>query len=137
MENIKNKYRNLKLAGSAPNCGIVAIAYAVNMPLNTVTSDFKEVLNFHGNWKGRTSTRDRKTLMDLYGLKYIQLEYKSNTFGKWVKNEMNRNKHYLVRVTNHVFNIDKGILIDQYSIIPAGSCNKLKKRMRDVLEIIN
>jgi hypothetical protein len=103
------------LVRGLPNCGIVALAVALDLPYPKVFDEFRMFKGKQRNWRGRTYDEEIEDFLTLYGVKFEEIPRPRMTVKRWAHEEALPGIKYIVTSGSHVMFLQNGILIDQYS----------------------
>jgi len=141
-EEIEGSIQALGIKSGKPNCGVVAVAYVAQRPVEEVTEVMKKIRGAGSRWNGATNWVDRNTAMSHYNVSAKKiLDVKSQALKTWMKNEYDNTydpeKKYMVNTTGHVQIIDKGFVIDQRGCNSINEYWGKNKRIKRIHEILN
>lgn len=104
------------LVRGLPNCGIVAIAAALDLPYPQVFEEYRRMFGCHSNWKGRTFNRDREKFIRAKGYEIFELPKQKGTIGRWVKEKCVPGAKYFITSGRHVVFVQNDIIVDQHNV---------------------
>lgn len=133
-----------------PNCGPVAVAYAVRADIdparfgrvdssyvNDVMRHMKATFNKGARWQGRSNLSQLCKMLDLYGIKHKATRRVSGySLKRWVDMETRAGRSYIVRTGGHFQFVRGGLVSDQYETAAADDFHLGRKRVTHVIEII-
>jgi hypothetical protein len=121
---------------SKPICGLFAIALATyDRRVCDIEAFFAD--KKRGNWKGRLYWFEILAALKHFGVKTKAVTGVKGLTAVALQDHLVPGKHYLVRVTGHIFTCRDGILWDQThnAGAPVESTRSAKRRTKSVLEI--
>lgn len=123
----------LDLVRDQPNCGVVAVAIAADVPYTVALAAFSRT---HGNWKGRTFRRERREVLEFFGITLIEVPVEPMTLHKWIRYHAWPNDHYMVTTTGHCQMVHNNHVADQYGIRHIDNYKLRSKRVKHVWRIV-
>ena len=118
-----------------PNCGVVAVANALNEGVDVMMNSFKDVFKFGNKWQGRTNVSQLSKMLRLWDKPNNVKRTSGYTLERWVDMETVKGRAYIVRTGNHFQYVKDGIVSDQYMTMPVGEFHLKRKRVTHVIEI--
>ena len=118
-----------------PNCGVVAVANALNEGVDAMMDSFREVFNFTNKWQGRTNVRQLSKMLKLWDKPHSVKQTSGYTLARWVEMETVKGRAYIVRTGNHFQYVKDGIVSDQHMTAPVAEFHWKRRRVTHVIEI--
>lgn len=118
-----------------PNCGVVAVANALNEGVDVMMDSFREVFNFTNKWQGRTNVRQLSKMLKLWDKPNSVKRTSGYTLARWVEMETVKGRAYIVRTGNHFQYVKDGIVSDQHMTAPVDEFHWKRKRVTHVIEL--
>ena len=119
----------------APNCGVVAVANALNENTDTMMDSFRGLFKLSPKWQGRTDVSQLSKALKCWDKPNKVKRTSGYTLERWVDMETVKGRAYIVRTGNHFQYVKDGIVSDQYQTAPASEFHLKKKRVTHVIEI--
>ena len=119
----------------APNCGVVAVANALNESTDTMMDNFRSVFKLSSSWKGRTNVTQLSKMLKTLGKANKVKRSSGYTLERWVDMETVKGRAYIVRTGGHFQYVKDGMVFDQYETAPATEFHLKRKRVTHVIEI--
>ena len=120
-----------------PNCGIAAVAYAVNANISDIMDLCRTTFKRSANWQGRTSVSELVKLCRMYDKPSKVSRTKGRTLASWVEWETKRGVSYIVRTGDHFQHVKDGIVSDQHMSVPVADFHWKSKRVTHVIVLKN
>jgi len=111
------------------NCGIVAIASALDIDYSTVWDTVKRVTKKSNRWRGTMYTSEiRRTVKELGGK--IKAVKKGGTLTKWIEWESAGGATYILHTGGHYVAVRDQRVVDQHSASPVATHGCRKQRVK-------
>ncbi|MDD9918003.1 MAG: hypothetical protein OXT01_25410 [Rhodospirillaceae bacterium] len=120
----------------APNCGPLALAIAIGVPVEEMMDLYRHTFKFGPRWRGKTHLGQHRTILNILGVKWRYHYGKSRgSLGKWFENHGVPGRVYLIRTGNHFQVVREGWRCDQNGWMPLWSERCKNNRVTHVYEI--
>jgi|DEB0MinimDraft_4_1074332.scaffolds.fasta_scaffold34809_2 hypothetical protein len=121
----------------APNCGIVAVAYAVNANVSEIMDLFRSVFKKSSRWQGRSSISQLTKICRMYDCPTTLSRATGRTLASFVEWETKKGVSYIVRTGDHFQHVKDGIVSDNHMSAPIADFHWKSKRVSHVIELKN
>lgn len=123
----------LDLVTNQPNCGVVAVAIAADVPYTVALAAFSRT---HGNWKGRTRLSERREALQFFGVYVERKLTEPMTLHSWMQYHAWPSEFYMVTTTGHVQMVHNNLVADQYGLCHIDHYKLRRKRVKHVWRIV-
>lgn len=123
----------LDLVRDQPNCGVVAVAVAADVPYAVALAAFSRT---HGNWKGRTMRRERREALEFFNVTFVEVTTEPMTLHRWIQYHAWPSDHYMVTTTGHIQMVHNNLVADQYGLCHIDHHKLRRKRVKHVWRIV-
>lgn len=131
-----------KDAKSGPNCGLTSLAIVAGCSLKEAEEAYQQSLEaivgrrMQGNWRGRTYMEPLKRAMTKKGVKYAtMLGVPQKVLHRFIKENADPNKRYLIRTTGHIQIVRGNMVVDQAGLKPIDNYWGRRKQVKEILVI--
>lgn len=121
------------LVTGLPNCGVVAVATALDLPYQNVWDYFASTRPHQ--WRGRLYWVDLRKAIKHFGGK-VKPHTTKMTLAKWVDMHTVSGRTYIVRLGGHFVTVKDSFVVDQTATAPVTDHWARNKRVTHSMEII-
>ena len=120
------------LVTGLPNCGVVAVASALDLPYNVVLDYFQKSRT--KRWKGRLRWNELKKAVQHFKADFEDVQA-NGTLAKWVDQQTAKDVTYIVRTGGHFLAVRNNIVVDQDEREFAGRHIRRRRRVNLAMKI--